>query len=62
MKTMSYTDSRARFAEVLPVVIISLAEFESLRGIAYLMRSPPVVITMAAKSPRSRCSINENIV
>ena len=58
MKTMSYTDSRARYAEVLdsvidnreevvitraghePVVIVSLADFESLRGTAYLMRSP----------------------
>jgi len=58
MKTMSYTESRARYAEVLdavtndreevvitraghePVVIVSLAEFESLREMAYLMRSP----------------------
>ncbi len=58
MKTMSYTDSRARYAEVLdgvvqdreeviitraghePVVIVSLADFESLRETAYLMRSP----------------------
>ena len=58
MKTMSYTESRARYAEVLdsvvddreevvitraghePVVIVSLAEFESLRETAYLMRSP----------------------
>jgi antitoxin YefM len=58
MKTMSYTESRARYAEVLdsvvndreeivitraghePVVILSLAEFESLRETAYLMRSP----------------------
>lgn len=58
MKTMSYTDSRARYAEVLdgvvddreeviitraghePVVIASLADFESLRETAYLMRSP----------------------
>lgn len=58
MKTMSYTDSRARYAEVLdsviddreeivitrvghePVVIVSLADFESLRESAYLMRSP----------------------
>jgi antitoxin YefM len=58
MKTMSYTESRARYAEVLdavvndseevvitraghdPVVIISLADFESLRETAYLMRSP----------------------
>ncbi|MEI2713323.1 MAG: type II toxin-antitoxin system prevent-host-death family antitoxin [Nocardioides sp.] len=55
---MSYTDSRARYAEVLdsvvndreevvitraghdPVVIVSLADFESLRETAYLMRSP----------------------
>lgn len=58
MKTMSYTDSRARYAEVLdsvvndreevvitraghePVVLMSLADFESLRETAYLMRSP----------------------
>lgn len=58
MKIMSYTESRARYAEVLdsviadreevvitraghePVVIVSLAEFESLRETAYLMRSP----------------------
>ena len=58
MKTMSYTESRARYAEVLdsviddreeivitraghePVVIVSLADFESLRESVYLMRSP----------------------
>ncbi len=58
MKTMSYTESRARYAEVLdgvtidreevvitraghePVVIVSLADYESLRETAYLMRSP----------------------
>jgi len=58
MKTMSYTESRARYAEVLdgvindreevvitraghePVVIVSLADFESLRETAYLLRSP----------------------
>lgn len=58
MKTMSFTESRARYAEVLdsviddreevvitraghePVVIVSLAEFESLRETTYLMRSP----------------------
>lgn len=58
MKTISYTESRARYAEVLdsvtndreevvitraghePVVIVSLADFESLREMAYLMRSP----------------------
>jgi antitoxin YefM len=55
---MSYTESRARYAEVLdsvvndreevvitraghePVVLMSLADFESLRETAYLMRSP----------------------
>ena len=55
---MSYTESRARYAEVLDsvtndreeivitraghesVVIVSLADFESLRETAYLMRSP----------------------
>ena len=58
MRTMNYTDSRARYAEVLDsvvddregivitraghesVVIVSLADFESLRETAYLMRSP----------------------
>ena len=58
MKTLSYTESRARYAEVLdsvindreevvitraghePVVIVSLADFGSLRETAYLMRSP----------------------
>lgn len=58
MKTMSYTESRARYAEVLgsvvndreevviaragheSVVMISLADFESLRETAHLMRSP----------------------
>lgn len=58
MKTMSYTESRARYAEVLdsvvddreevvitraghePVVMISLADFESLRETAYLLRNP----------------------
>lgn len=58
MKTMSYTESRARYAEVLdsvvsdreevvitraghePVVLMSLADFESLRETAYLLRSP----------------------
>jgi len=37
MKTLSCTESRARYAEVL---IVSLEEFESLRETAYLMRSP----------------------
>ncbi|MDU0478925.1 type II toxin-antitoxin system prevent-host-death family antitoxin [Staphylococcus chromogenes] len=58
MKTMSYTESRANYAQVLddvindreetiitraghePVVIVSLAEYESLRETAYLLRSP----------------------
>ena len=58
MKTLSYTESRAKYAEVLdavvndreeviitraghePVVIMSLADYESLRETAYLMRSP----------------------
>ena len=58
MRTMSYTESRAKYAEVLdavvadreeivitraghdPVVIVSLADFESLRETAYLLRSP----------------------
>ena len=58
MRTMSYTESRARYADVLdsvtndreevvitraghePVVIVSLAVYESLRETAYLLRSP----------------------
>jgi antitoxin YefM len=58
MKTLSYADSRARYAEVLdsvvddqeevviardghdPVVIVSLEEYEALKEMAYLMRSP----------------------
>lgn len=58
MKTLSYTESRANYAQVLddvvdnreeaiitraghePVVIVSLAEYESLREAAYLMLSP----------------------
>lgn len=58
MRTMSYTESRAKYAEVLdsvvanceevvitraghePVVILSLAEYESMKETAYLMRSP----------------------
>ncbi|MCI7305712.1 MULTISPECIES: type II toxin-antitoxin system Phd/YefM family antitoxin [Trueperella] len=58
MRTMSYTESRANYAQVLddvvdnreemiitraghePVVIVSLAEYESLRETAYLLRSP----------------------
>ncbi|MGI1849006.1 type II toxin-antitoxin system Phd/YefM family antitoxin [Rhodococcus sp. SJ] len=58
MRTMSYSESCARYAEVLdsvvndreeivitrsghePVVIVSLADFESLRETAYLTRSP----------------------
>lgn len=55
---MTYSESRARYAEVLdsvnddreeviitraghePVVIVSLAEYESLQETAYLLRSP----------------------
>lgn len=58
MKTFSYTESRANYAQVLdnvvndreeavitraghePVVIVSLADYESLRENAYLLRSP----------------------
>lgn len=58
MKTLSYTESRANYAQVLddvvnnreetiitraghePVVIVSLADYESLRETAYLLRSP----------------------
>lgn len=58
MKTISYTESRARYAEVLdgvvddreevvitraghePAVIVSLADYESLKETAYLLRSP----------------------
>lgn len=58
MKTISYTESRANYAQLLddvvnnreeaiitraghePVVIVSLADYESLRETAYLLRSP----------------------
>lgn len=58
MRTMSYSESRARYAEVLdavvddreefvitraghePAVIVSLADYESLKETAYLLRSP----------------------
>ncbi|MFJ4843760.1 MULTISPECIES: type II toxin-antitoxin system Phd/YefM family antitoxin [unclassified Streptomyces] len=58
MKTMSYSESRAKYAEVLnavtddreeivitraghePVVIVSLEDYESLKEMAYLLRSP----------------------
>ena len=58
MKTMTYSESRARYAEVLnsvnddheevvitraghdPVVIVSLADYESLKEMAHLLRSP----------------------
>ncbi|MGH3661316.1 MAG: type II toxin-antitoxin system Phd/YefM family antitoxin [Micromonosporaceae bacterium] len=58
MKTMTYSQSRARYAETLdsvvndreevvitraghePVVIVSLADYESLKETAYLLRSP----------------------
>jgi antitoxin YefM len=58
MRTMSYSESRAHYAETLdavindseevvitraghePVVIVSLAEYQSLKETAYLLRSP----------------------
>lgn len=58
MKTMTYTESRSKYAQVLdsvvddreeviitragrePAVILSLAEYESLKETAYLLRSP----------------------
>ena len=58
MKVMSYSESRANYAEVLshvvddceevvitraghdPVVIVSLAEYESLKETDYLLQSP----------------------
>lgn len=58
MKTLSYTESRANYAQILddvvnnreeaiitraghePVVIVSLADYESLRETVYLLRSP----------------------
>ncbi|MEA9984631.1 MULTISPECIES: type II toxin-antitoxin system Phd/YefM family antitoxin [Subtercola] len=58
MRTMSYSESRAHYAETLsavvddreevvitraghePVVIVSLAEYESLKETAYLLRNP----------------------
>ncbi|MDK6492480.1 MULTISPECIES: type II toxin-antitoxin system Phd/YefM family antitoxin [Corynebacterium] len=58
MKVMSYSESRANYAEVLntvvddceevvitrsghdPVVIVSLAEYESMKETSYLLQSP----------------------
>lgn len=58
MKTMSYSESRARYAKTLdsvindreevvitragrePVVIVSLDDYQSLKEMAYLVRSP----------------------
>lgn len=58
MKTLTYTQSRAHYAETLdavvadreevvitrtghePVVIVSLADYESLRETAYLLQNP----------------------
>ena len=58
MKTMTYSQSRAHYAETLsavvddreeiiitraghdPVVIVSLAEYESLKETVYLLRNP----------------------
>jgi len=58
MKTMTYSQSRARYAETLnavvadreevvitrsghePVVIVSLADYESLKETAYLLSNP----------------------
>jgi len=58
VKTMTYTESRARYAEVLdsvvddceevvitraghePAVIVSLAEYQSLKETDYLLRNP----------------------
>lgn len=58
MKTMTYSQSRARYAETLdtvvndreevvitraghdPVVIVSLADYESLKETAYLLQNP----------------------
>jgi antitoxin YefM len=58
VKTMTYSQSRANYAETLnsviddreeivitraghdPVVIVSLADYESLKETAYLLRSP----------------------
>ncbi|MDJ0362310.1 type II toxin-antitoxin system prevent-host-death family antitoxin [Rhodococcus sp. H29-C3] len=58
MKTMTYSESRARYAETLnavtddreevvitraghePVVMVALDDYESLKEMAYLLRSP----------------------
>ncbi|MGH3305400.1 MAG: type II toxin-antitoxin system Phd/YefM family antitoxin [Streptosporangiaceae bacterium] len=58
MKTLTYSESRAHYAETLnsvvddreevvvtraghePVVIVALADYESLKETAYLLRSP----------------------
>lgn len=77
MRTMSYTESRARYAEVLdsvthdreevvitcaghePVVIVSLADFESLRETAYLMRSPANARRLLDAMERQEASAGE---
>ncbi|WP_328915555.1 MULTISPECIES: type II toxin-antitoxin system Phd/YefM family antitoxin [unclassified Streptomyces] len=69
MKTMTYSESLARYAEIFdavtddreeiiitragrePVVIVPLADYESLRETAYLLRSP-------ANAQRLLASIN----
>ena len=72
MKTMSYTESRARYAEVLdsvvddweevvitragrePAVIVSLAEYQSLKETDYLLRNPANAKRLLASVARSR--------
>ena len=70
MRVISYTDSRANYAQVLesvvndceevvitraghdPVVMVSLAEYESLKETAYLLRSPANARTLHERLAR----------
>ena len=72
VKTMSYSESRARYAEVLdsvvddceevvitragrePAVIVSLAEYQSLKETDYLLRNPANAKRLLEAVARSR--------
>lgn len=75
MKTMTYSESRARYAEVMtsvvedceevvitrsgrePVVMLSLAEYESLKETAFLKRSPRNAARVSASIERLRAGL-----
>ena len=76
MKTMTYTESRARYAEVLdsvvddceevvitraghePAVIVSLAEYQSLKETDYLLRNPVNARHLLGSIERLECIKN----